>query len=55
MDDNKDKDEEIDIMSNLHQKKMQIIHKEFEKNPEGLVTQHYYNLLIDRISTNLLM
>lgn len=31
-------EEEIDIMASLHQKKMYIIHKEFEKNPEGLVT-----------------
>lgn len=30
-------DEEIDIMSSLHQKKMYVIHKEFEKNPDGLV------------------
>ena len=30
-------EEEIDIMASLHQKKMYAIHKEFEKEPEGLV------------------
>ena len=46
---NQEKSQEIDIMSSLQQKKMQIIHKEFEKNPEGLVTHS------NRISINLWM